>query len=73
MTSKVLCNTFFEIQDGGQVLCTVSKLKAFSSGCAFQNVGNRTKTDLVTLILLNGRDLSKIITFNLRANVRFEH
>ena len=55
-------NTFFEIQDGGQTLCTVSKLKAFSSRCAFENVGNRTKTDLITLTFLNARDLSKIIT-----------
>ena len=52
----------FEIQDGGQVLCTMSKFKAFSSRIAFENVGNRAKTDLVTLILLNARDLSKIIT-----------
>ena len=29
--------------------------------------------DLVSLIVLNARDLSKIITFSLRANVRFEH
>ena len=54
-------NTIFEIQDGGQVLCTVSKFKAFSGRFAFENVGNGTKTDLVTLILLNARDLSKII------------
>ena len=52
----------FEIQDGGQVLCTMSKLKAFSSQRAFYNVGNRTYTNVVTLILLNARDLSKVIT-----------
>ena len=44
------------------MLCTVSKFKAFSSRNAFENVINRTKTDLVTLILLNARDLSKITT-----------
>ena len=52
----------YEIQNGGQVLCTVSKFKSFYSGLAFENVGNRIRTDLVTLILLNARDLSKIIT-----------
>ena len=52
---------FFEIQDGCQVLCTVSKFKAFPSQFAFENIGNRTKTDLVTLILLNAKDLRKII------------
>ena len=44
------------------MLCTVSKFKAFPSRFAFENVGNRTKTHLVTLILLNARDFSKIIT-----------
>ena len=29
-THLVLHNIYFEIQDGGQVLCTVSKFKAFS-------------------------------------------
>ena len=42
------------------MLCTVSKCKAFSGQRAFENVGNRTKTDLVRPILLNARDLSKI-------------
>ena len=51
---------FFEIQDGGQVLRNVSKFKAFSSRCA------EIKPDLVTLILLNGRDLSKVITLNIK-------
>ena len=37
-------------------------MATFSSRCAFLNVRNRTKTDLITLILLNARDLSKIIT-----------
>ena len=50
------------IQDGGQVIYTVSKFEAFFSRFAFENVGTRTKTDLVTLILLNARDLSKILT-----------
>ena len=59
MTSQILRNTFFEIQDGGKVLCTVSKFRAFPSRLAFQNIGNRTKTDLVTLILFNARDFSK--------------
>ena len=36
-------------------------LKLFPSRFAFENDGNRTKTDLVTLTLLNARDLSKII------------
>ena len=55
----MICNVIgiaqqlFEIQDGGQVLCTVSKFKAFSCQCAFENVGNRIKMDLVTQILLN--------------------
>ena len=31
------------------------KLKTFPSGFAFENVGNRNKTDLVTLIYLNAR------------------
>ena len=35
--------------------------KTFPGRFAFDNVGNRTKTDLVTLIFLNARDLSKII------------
>ena len=52
----------FYSQDGDQVLCTVSKFKAFSCRRAFENVGNRTKTDLVTLIQVNARDLSKIKT-----------
>ena len=39
----------------------MSKFKAFPSQFAFENVVNRTKTDLVTLTLLNARDLSKIV------------
>ena len=38
------------------------KLKLFLGRFAFENGGNRTKTDLVTLIALNTNDLSKIIT-----------
>ena len=52
----------FEVQDGGQVLRTVSKFKAVFSRFAFENVRNRTKTDLVTLICLIARALNKIIT-----------
>ena len=37
-------------------------LKLFSSRCAFENVRNRTKMDLVKLVLLNVGDFSKIIT-----------
>ena len=48
MTSYVLCNTFFETQDGGHVLCTVSKFHAFLS----RNISNRSKTVLVILIAL---------------------
>ena len=46
--SAGIINAFFQIQDGGQLLCTVSKFKAFSSRCAFENVGNGTKTDLLS-------------------------
>ena len=52
---------FFEIQDGGYVFCTLSKFKAFFGQFALENVRNRTKTVLVTLIVLNTRDLSKIV------------
>ena len=62
MTSYVLYNTFFEVQDGGQVLCTLSKFKSFFSQFEFDNVKN-TKTDLVTLILLNAKDLRKIMLY----------
>ena len=41
MTSRLLRNTFYEIQDGGQVLCTVSKLKALSNQCALEAELNR--------------------------------
>ena len=51
----------FEIQNGGDVSCTLSKFKAFLSQFALENVGNRTKTVLVTLIALNTRSLSKIL------------
>ena len=50
----------FEIQDGGHVFCTLSKFKAFVSQFALENVENRTKTVLVTLIALNTRNSSKI-------------
>ena len=52
---------FFEIQDGGHVFCTLSKFKAFFGQFVLENVRNRTKTVLVTLIALNTRDLSKIV------------
>ena len=52
MTSYVLCNTFFETQDGGHVLCTVSKFHAFLSPFALENISNRSKTVLVILIAL---------------------
>ena len=61
MTSYILRNIIFEIQDGGQVFCTMSKLKAFLSHLALENVGNRAKTVLVTLIALNKSNLSKIL------------
>ena len=46
---------FFEIQDGGLVFCILSKFKAFLSQFAIENVENRTKTVLVTLIALKAR------------------
>ena len=58
----MLHNTIFKSQDGGQVPSTVSKFKAFSSRPAFENVENRTNTDLVTLIPMTARDLSEILT-----------
>ena len=51
----------FEIQDGGHDFCTLSKFEAFLSQFAFENVGNRTKMVLVTLLALNTRNLSKIL------------
>ena len=48
---------FFEIQDGGHVFCTLSKFSQF----VLENVTNKTKTVLVTLIALNTRNLSKIV------------
>ena len=53
---------FFKIQDGGHVFCTLSTFKAFLSQFAFENVENRTKTVLMTLIALKTRNLSKILT-----------
>ena len=44
---------FSEIQDGGHVLCTVSKFKVFPSRFAFENVGNRTNTDLKVFVNVN--------------------
>ena len=53
---------FFElIQDGGHIFCTLSKFKAFFSHFVLENVRNRTKTALVTLITLNTRNLNKIM------------
>ena len=51
----------FEIQDGGHVACTVSKFQAFASRFAFENVSNRAKTILMTLIALNTRSMSKTL------------
>ena len=53
---------FFEIQDGRLIFCTLSKFKAFVSQLTFQNVGNKTKMVLATLIALNTRNLSEILT-----------
>ena len=61
MTSLLLHNTFFEIQVGGQIHCTVSKFKAFSGRFVFESIGKRAKTDLIILLLLNAKYLSKII------------
>ena len=52
MTSYVLSKNFFETQDGGHVLCTVSKFHAFLSRFALENISNRSKTVLVILIAL---------------------
>ena len=51
---------FLEIQDGGHEIYTLSKFKDFFSQIAFENVGVRTKTVLVT-ITLNTKKLSKIL------------
>ena len=63
MTAYVSSNTFFEIQDGGHVLCMVSKFQAFPSRLEFENVSNRSETVLVTLIASNTRNLRKILKF----------
>ena len=52
---------FFEIRDGGHVLCTLSKFEAFFNQFVLENVRNRTKMVLVTLIALNTRNLSEIV------------
>ena len=59
MMSEVLCNTFVNRRWPGYVLCTVSKSKVFPTRFANENVGNRIKTALVTLIVVNTRNLSK--------------
>ena len=51
----------FMIQDGGHVFRTLSKFKAFFSQFVLENVRNKTKMVLVTLIALNTRNLSKIV------------
>ena len=51
----------FEIQDRDHVLCTLPKFKASPSRFVFNNVSNRTKTVLVTLIALITGNLSKIL------------
>ena len=52
---------FLEIQDGSHVFSTLSKFQAFFSQFVLENVRNRTKMVLVTLIALNTRNLSKIV------------
>ena len=52
---------FFEIQDGDYVFCTLSKFKPSFGQFVLENVRNRTKTVLVTLIALNTSNLSKIV------------
>ena len=59
----VICHGYcaillFEIQDGGQVLWTVSKCKAFPSRFVFENVGNKT---ISTTNIVECKDLSTII------------
>ena len=63
MTCDVIgiAQCFFEIQESGLVLCTVSKFQAFASRFALENVSNRAKTVLATLLALNVRYLSKIL------------
>ena len=51
---------FFEIQDCGHVLHFIEILSFFSQ-FVMENVRNRTKTVLVTLVALNKRNLSKIV------------
>ena len=71
MSSGYCAIPFFETQVGDQVLLTLigSKFKAFPILCyhcsqfVFENVGNRTKPNIVTPILLNARDLSTNIMF----------
>ena len=45
----------------GNVLCTLSKFIAYFIQFILENVRNRSKTVLVTLMALNTRNLSKII------------
>ena len=52
---------FLKSKMAAKYFALCQNLKAFPSQFAFENIGNRTKTDLVTLILLNAKDLSKII------------
>ena len=44
MKLLVVCNNSFEIRDGDNILCTVSKFQAFASRFAFEKNLNRTKT-----------------------------
>ena len=52
---------FLKSKNGSHVFCTLSKFKAFFGQFVLENVRNRTKTVLVTLIVLNTRNLSKIV------------
>ena len=51
---------FLKSKMAAMYFALLSKLKAFLSQCAFENVENRTKTVLVILVALNTRNLSKI-------------
>ena len=63
---------FVEIQDGGHLICTMSKFKAFPCWFALENIEDRTKKVLETLIALNTRNLSKILMLYFLSTLRFE-
>ena len=41
---SIIFHNFFEIRDGDNILCTVSKFQAFASRFEFEKNLNRTKT-----------------------------